>query len=152
MKKQKTPWQIHVEKRARKNERLVRMAASRLEYRDLAKHPTPKTLGIHLGLITIANCPAKSADMRGRARWILNWMFGYLIEQGFTVEEASTENALDAVEALVIAASQAKQQYPGQLKYKNGQLLKPDDRPVSRDWREIYDSAWKFIGGLSNIA
>jgi hypothetical protein len=83
---------------------------------------------------------------------MLHWMLGYLIEQGFTVEEASTENALDAIEALVIAAAQSKTQYAGQLKYRNGELLKPDDRPVSRDWCEIYDNAWKFIGGLSNIA
>jgi hypothetical protein len=152
MKKRKTPWQIHVEKRARKNVRLIRMASSRLEYRDLPEQPTPKTLGVHLGLITLANCSTKVDDLRGRARWLLHWMLGYLIEQGFTVEEASTENALDAVEALVMAASQAKEQYPGQLKYKNGALLLPDGRPVSAAWCEIYNTAWKFIGGLSNIA
>jgi hypothetical protein len=90
MKKQKTSWQIHIEKRARKNERLVRLALARLEHKDLPDAPSTKMLGIHLGLITVANCPAKIADLRGRARWMLHWMLGYLIEQGFTVEEAST--------------------------------------------------------------
>lgn len=152
--KPKSPWRAYVEKRAHRNTRLVSMATSRLqrEYREPSEMSPQAQLGIHLGLITLTNCPAKLIDIRARARWMMHWMLGYLIDQGFTVDEASTENALDALEALMIAAGQSKEKQPGQLQFKNGRLLHADGTPVPNMWTAVYDTAWKFIGAMDNNA
>jgi len=130
------------------------MATARLnrDYREPSELSPRDQLGIHLGLITLANCSAKVGDIRGRARWMLHWMLGYMIKQGFTVEEASSENALDAVELLMIAAGQSREKQPGQLQWRNGRLLHDDETPVGNMWTDVYNTAWKFIGALSNQA
>lgn len=151
-KRLKTPWQIHVEKRAHKNKRLVRMASQRLSEREFADLPPSRQLGMHLGLITLANCSARVVDIRARARWMLHWMLGYLIAQGFDVEDAATENALDACEALMLVAAQSKEKQPGQLQFRYGRLLHADGTPVQATWVAVYDTAWQFIGALDNIA
>jgi len=153
--KPKTPWQLYVEKRAGRNRRLVSMATSRLqrEYDEMSMLPAQTQLGIHLGLITLTNCSTKIVDIRSRARWMLHWMLGYLLDQGFTVEEASTDNALDAIEALVIAAAQVREkQPPHMLHLKSSVLLHADGTPVPNTWTTVYNTAWKFIAALDNIA
>lgn len=150
----KSPWQKYVEKRAHQNMRLIRMATSRLQrdYQAPSEMPPQAQLGIHLGLITLVNCSDKLIDIRARARWLLHWMLGYLIVQGFTVEDASTDNALDALEAIVIAAAQAKEKQPGQLQWRNGVLMHDDGTPVPNTWTSVYNTAWKFIGALQGRA
>lgn len=153
--KPKTPWQIYVEKRAGRNRRLVSMATSRLqrEYTEMGTLPAQTQLGIHLGLITLTNCSTKIVDIRSRARWMLHWMLGYLLDQGFTVEEASTDNALDALEALVMAAAQVREkQPPHMIHLKASKLLHADGTPVPNTWTDVYNTAWKFIAALDNNA
>lgn len=147
----KTPWQRHIEKRTRKNTRLVRMAMGQLKDKELPDLPAHRQLGIHLGLIALTNSSTKIIDIRSRARWLLHWMIGYLIEQGFTVEEAATENALDACEALMAVAVQAKEKQ-SKLSYKNGRLLHADGTAVVAAWVDVYNSAWQFVSALENIA
>jgi len=153
--KPKTPWQVYVEKRTSRNRRLVSMATSRLQrdYQEPTEMPPQAQLAIHLGLITLTNCSTKIVDIRSRARWMMHWMIGYLLDQGFTVEEASTDNALDALEALVLAAAQVREKQPPHLlQLKNSRLLHPDGTPVPNTWLDVYNTAWKFISAMENAA
>ena len=150
--REKSAWQKHLEKRARQNVRLVRMANRYLQDKEWSQLAPQNQLGVHLGLITLVHCSARLQDIRARARWMLHWMLGYLIEQGFTVEDASTENALDALEALMMAAAQSKEKQLGQLKFKNGELLYADDTPVPETWRTVYGHTWRFINALDKLA
>jgi hypothetical protein len=147
-------WQDYVQKRARENKRLVSVAATRLQRDYAAPVDMPKQarLGVHLGLITLANCSDKVVDVRWRARWILDWMFGYLISQGFTVQDATDDNALDALELMVVAAVQAKEKQPNQLCFRLGQLVHADGTPVENTWTDVYNVAWKFISALRGVA
>lgn len=148
-----TPWQKALAKRTHKNKRLIALAHKKLEEQAPSiELPPHHVLGVHLALIVLANCSTKLVEIRARARWLLHWMLGYLIEQGFTVEEASSPAALDAVEAIVIAAVQAKTPHVGQLQLKSGVLLLPDKTPVPTHWQKVYDSAWQFISALNGLA
>lgn len=149
-----TPFQKHLIKRGHKHARLIKLANQRLEERrqDVNLLPPHHVLGVHLGLIVLVNCSRKLVDVRARARWMLHWMLGYLIAQGYTLEEASTENALDALEALVIGAVEAKTAHENHLKFKMGQLLDANGMRVEESWRNVYDSAMTLIGALENFA
>jgi hypothetical protein len=80
-------------------------------------------------------------------------MIGYLLDQGFTVEEASTDNALDTLEALLLAAAQIREkQPPHMIHLKASKLLHADGTPVPNTWAAVYDTAWKFISAMDNNA
>lgn len=148
-----TSWERALVRRRHKNKRLIALAHKKLEEQPPnIELPPHHVLGVHLALIVLANCSTKLVEIRARARWLLHWMLGYLIEQGFTVEEASSPAALDAVEAIVIAAVQAKTPQVGQLQLKNGVLLLPDKTPAPTHWQQVYNSAWTFIGALDGLA
>lgn len=154
-----TPWQRALVKRGRKQARLVKLANQRLEQSradadvaDINLLPPHHILGVHLGLIVLTNCSHKVVEIRSRARWMLHWMLGYILEQGFTLEEATTTNALDALELLVTGAAQAKEAHPHQLQFKLGRLLDVRGDPIRSPWTDVYDSAWAFIGALNNLA
>lgn len=144
-------WATAMRKRARKNERLIRAATARLAGPTESGLAADRALGIHLGVIALANCSTKTADLLPRARWLLHWMIGYVLEQQFTVEEASTENALDALAALAVLAEQARTPHPRQLHVKLGVLIESDGRPVDATWAAVYMTAWQFINGLHNV-
>lgn len=148
------PWKQHMLKRARKNVRLLKLANEHLDERrqGLITLPPHHILGTHLGLIVLTNCSQKLFEIRARARWMLHWMLGYILEQGFTLEEAASEAALEALELLIVGAVQATKPHPNQLQFKMGRLLSASGEPIKEPWMNVYDSAWTFIGALDNIA
>lgn len=141
-------------KRGRKNVRLLKLANERLEEQrqNTITLPPHHILGMHLGLIVLTNCSQKIVEIRSRARWMLHWMLGYIIEQGFTLEEAAADAALDALELLIVGAVQATQPHPAQLQFKMGRLLAANGTLIEKPWTDVYESAWTFIGALDNIA
>ena len=149
----KSPWRLALEKRARKQERLVQLALTRLEGGpSIGRLPAAHTLGIHLGLLALANSSPKLVEMRDRARWILHWMFGYLLEQGYVLEDVATENGLAALEAVAVIAGTAKKAREKQPKLTAGVVYAPDGTPLDAAWQEVYQSARKFINALDGLA
>ena len=150
----KTPWRLALEKRARKQVKLVQLAQTRLFGKTLDERRLPlhHKLGIHLGLLALANSSPEVVDIRERARWVLHWMFGYLLEQGYVLEDVATENGLAALEAVAVIAGTAKKAREKQPKLTAGVVYTSNGTPLDAAWQEVYQSARKFISALDGIA
>lgn len=149
MKPVKTPWRLAMEKRARKQERLVQLALTALDGRTAnSRLPTQHKLGIHLGLLALANSSPKVVEMRERARWILHWLIGYLLDQGYNIDDIATDNGLAALEAIAVIAGTAKQPREKQPKVTNNVMYTPDGTMIDEPWQEVYQSARKFINAM----
>jgi len=150
----KTPWRLALEKRARKQVRLVQMAQMRLVGKtfDESRLPAHHVLGIHLGLLALSHSSPEVVDVRERARWVLHWMFGYMLEQGYVLEDVATENGLAALEAVAVIAGTAKKAREKQLKLTGGIVYTPDGRALDAAWQEVYQSARTFISALDGLA
>jgi hypothetical protein len=143
-----------MEKRARKQERLVQLAQTRLVGKtfDESRLPAHRVLGIHLGLLALANSSPEVVDIRERARWVLHWMFGYMLEQSYVPEDVATENGLAALEAVAVIAGTAKKAREKQLKLTAGVVYTPDGVVLDAAWQEVYQSARKFISAMDGLA
>jgi hypothetical protein len=151
----KPPWRITLEKRARTQERMVQTALLRLEGGNTTfntKLDPARALGIHLGLVALANCTPRQFELRDRARWVLHWLLDYLVEQGYTVADVASDSGLAALEAIAVIAGAAKEPRELRLKAVNRVLHLPDGQPIDDSWQEVYQGAWQFINGLHGVA
>jgi hypothetical protein len=150
----KSPWRLALEKRARKQVKLVQMAQTRLVGKTFNESQLPphRVLGIHLGLLALAHSSPEVTDIRERAQWILHWMFGYMLEQGYVLEDVATDNGLAALEAVAVVAGTAKKAREKQPKLTAGIVYAPDGIALDAAWQEVYQSARKFISALDGLA
>lgn len=150
----KTPWRRALEKRARRQVKLVQLAQMRLVGKtfDESKLPAHHVLGIHLGLLALSHSSPEVVDIRERARWVLHWMFGYMLEQGYALEDVATENGLAALEAVAVIAGTAKKAREKQPKLTANIIYAPDGAPLDDAWQEVYQSARKFISAMDGLA
>jgi hypothetical protein len=154
---QKKQWQLALEKRGARQKRLVEIAMTRLvgSPHRVSELPVHHVLGIHLGLLALANSSPQLVDVRARARWIIHWLFGYMFDQGFTVEDAASDNGLLALEAIATVASTAKEARESQPKAVNNILFMRTENgnvPIDQSWQDVYMSAWKFVNALGELA
>jgi len=150
--KKRTAWLLALEKRGRRQKRLVEIAMNRLEGDPNTQLPMHDILGIRLGLLALANSSPNLVDVQARARWVIHWMIAFCFEQGYDVEDAASENGLLAIEAVAVVAATARQPRANQPNARNSVLYTPNGDRITQQWQDVYLTANKFIGALSELA
>lgn len=85
---------------------------------------------------------AGNDTLRGRALWLLGWTLGQLVGQGFTPEDVTNPEGLDAIEAMFVVATVEKRRNANHVDRRpDGLRVGVPGRSLPEGWTTIYDAA-----------